>query len=67
MFVVQEHFARTHHYDFRLEKEGTLKGWVLHKPIPLSPGVRRLAIQVEDHNLAFGVPFRIPSTATLLC
>ena len=53
-FVVQEHFARTHHCDFRLEKEGTLKSWVLRKPIPLSPGVHRLAIQVEDHDLAFG-------------
>jgi DNA ligase D-like protein (predicted 3'-phosphoesterase) len=31
-----------------------LKSWVLRKPIPLSPGVRRLAIQVEDHDLAFG-------------
>jgi DNA ligase D-like protein (predicted 3'-phosphoesterase) len=53
-FVVQEHFARTHHYDFRLEKEGVLKSWVLRKPIPQSAGVRRLAIQVEDHDLAFG-------------
>ena len=24
------------------------------KPVPLSPGVRRLAIQVEDHDLALG-------------
>ena len=53
-FVVQEHFAQTHHYDFRLEKDGVFKSWVLRKPVPLSSGVRRLAIQVEDHDLSFG-------------
>jgi len=25
MFLVQEHFARTHHYDLRLKREGVLK------------------------------------------
>ncbi len=53
-FVIQEHFARTHHFDFRLERDGVYKSWVLRKPIPRSPGVRRLAIQVEDHGLGFG-------------
>ena len=53
-FVIQEHFARTHHYDFRLEKDGLFKSWVLRKPVPRSSGVRRLAIQVEDHELDFG-------------
>ena len=53
-FVVQEHFARTHHFDFRLEHEGVYKSWVVRKPPPEAPGVRRLAIQVDDHDLAFG-------------
>ncbi len=53
-FVVQEHWARTHHYDFRLERDGVFKSWVLRKTFPQVPGVRRLAIQVEDHALSFG-------------
>jgi len=53
-FVVQEHFARTHHYDFRLEHQGVFKSWVLRKPVPRSAGIRRLAIAVEDHDLGFG-------------
>ena len=53
-FVVQEHFARTHHFDFRLENEGVFKSWVLRKPFPKAAGVRRLAIAVENHDLSFG-------------
>jgi len=53
-FVIQEHWARTHHYDFRLERDGVFKSWVLRKAFPQVPGVRRLAIQVEDHAISFG-------------
>jgi bifunctional non-homologous end joining protein LigD len=53
-FVVQEHFARTHHYDLRLEKDGVFKSSVLRKPDLCSSGIRRLAILVEDHDLGFG-------------
>jgi DNA ligase D-like protein (predicted 3'-phosphoesterase) len=53
-FVIQEHHARTHHFDLRLEKDGVFKSWALPKGVPDRPGVRRLAIQVEDHDLSFG-------------
>lgn len=52
-YVIQHHYARRNHYDFRLEWQGVMLSWAIPKGPSYNPNDKRLAIMVENHPLEY--------------
>jgi len=53
IYVIQQHDASHLHFDLRLEEDGVLKSWAIPKYPPQEVGIKRLAVETEDHPLGY--------------
>jgi DNA ligase D-like protein (predicted 3'-phosphoesterase) len=53
-FVIQQHGARSMHWDFRLEAAGVFKSWAVPRGPSTDPRDKRLAMEVDDHQISWG-------------
>ncbi len=51
--MIQEHHARSMHWDLRLEHDGVLLSWAVPRGIPIDPKRNNLAVHTEDHPLEY--------------
>ena len=52
-YVIQRHDASHLHYDLRLELDNVAKSWAVPREPTAEEGVKRLAVQVDDHELDY--------------
>ena len=52
-FVIQQHHARSLHWDLRLEHDGVLASWAVPRGLPREPGRNHLAVHTEDHPMEY--------------
>jgi len=52
-FVIQQHHARSLHWDLRLERDGVLVSWAVPRGLPRDPARNHLAVHTEDHPMEY--------------
>jgi bifunctional non-homologous end joining protein LigD len=52
-FVIQQHHARSLHWDLRLERDGVLVSWAVPRGLPRDGSRNHLAVHTEDHPMEY--------------